>query len=205
MKPKKPDAGADTKQEAVKSAVEIAQERAEELLNRQDGEEEPAETPRQAAESAQTTEMKAQLAEYIDHLQRLQAEFDNYRKRVEREKAEFVKFAAANVIEPLTEVLDDFERGLQDDHIQNVPESFLRGMQGVHRKLRETLERSGLQRVPTVGEPFDPEIHEAAMRETTDAFPPGIISGEIRPGYRLGERLLRAPLVKVAAAPSQNE
>jgi len=205
VKPKKPDARADAKQEAVKSAIDIAQERAEELLNRQDGEEEPVEAPQQAAESAPIGELKAQLAEYIEHLQRLQAEFDNYRKRVEREKAEFVKFAAANVIEPLTEVLDDFERGLQDDHTQNVPESFLRGMQGVHRKLQETLERSGLQRVATVGEPFDPEIHEAAMRETTDAFPPGIISGEIRPGYRLGERLLRAPLVKVAAAPSQNE
>jgi len=198
----------------VKSSWEIAQERAQSLLQRSDEElrqeEEKKERKADSAPSAsaQGAERKAasdESAEYLEHLQRLQAEFANYRKRVEREKAEFVKYAAGELLGELTEVLEAFERSLDEDHTEAVPEAYLNGIKSVYRKFDEILQRRGLQRIKTVGEPFNPEIHEAAMQEATDAYPPGTISEEIRPGYTLGDRLLRAPMVKVAVAPSGNE
>lgn len=194
--------------EHVKSAWEIAQERAEDLLKRSD-EELASENaagwhPSEASEGGeQVAAPSGEAAEYLEHLQRLQAEFSNYRKRVEREKGEFVKYAASNLVMDLLELLDDFERGLNENHIQGVPEGFLKGMQGIQRKFMETLERHGLERIKTVGEPFNPEIHEAVMQEESTEYAPGVICGEIRAGYLLGGRLLRAPLVKVAIAATQ--
>lgn|GEM_PF-978192 len=195
------------KDEPVKSAYRIAMERAESLLQRSDEElkeedEKRMRENRTAPPGAETAADAEKAAEYLDHLQRLQAEFSNYRKRIEKEKADFVKYASAELISELTEVLDDFERGLKEEHVEDVPEDFLRGIESVYRKFGEILKRRGLERVKTVGEPFDPEWHEAAMQESTDAYPPGTICGEIRPGYTLGNRLLRAPLVKVAMAPA---
>ena len=196
--------------ESVKSAYHIAMERAASLLQRSDEELKqedekrmPETQPVSPAPEAGADAEKA--SEYLDHLQRLQAEFANYRKRVERERADFAKYAAAELIGELTEVLDDFERGLEGDHVEAVPPDYLKGIQGVYRKFGEILKRRGLERIKTVGETFNPEWHEAAMQETTDAYPPGAISGEIRPGYTLGERVLRAPLVKVAMAPAQEK
>ena len=140
----------------------------------------------------------------LEKLQRLQADFSNYRKRVEKERAEFVKYANTDLIGELSDVLDVFELGLQDDHTKDVSPSFVDGMQGVLRKLKDLLQRRGLERIPTVGEPFNPEMHEAAMQEPSTDHEPGIILAEIRPGYRLGERVLRAPLVKVATAATEN-
>lgn len=203
-----PELGPEEKEEQVKSAYRIALERAESLLQRSDEElkeedEKRMRENRTAPPGAETTADAEKASEYLEHLQRLQAEFSNYRKRVEKEKADFVKYASAELISELTEVLDAFERGLKEEHVEDVPEEFLRGIEGVYRKFGEILKRRGLERVKTLGEPFDPEWHEAAMQEATDAYPPGTICGEIRPGYTLGNRLLRAPLVKVAMAPRQ--
>ena len=207
MSPSKQAADQD---EHVKTAWEVAQQRADALLKRSEEEiakedqmkERQSDSVSESAPADQPAEA-GKAAEYLDHLQRLQAEFVNYRRRVERERAEYVKYANSNLILDLTEVLDDFERGLHEDHLAEVPEPFLKGIEGVLRKFRDLLERQGLERIEAIGEAFDPEIHEAAMQETTDAYEPGTVSGEIRPGYRLGDRLLRPPLVKVAAAPAK--
>ncbi len=198
------------KDKQVKSAYLIALERAESLLQRSD-EELKREDEKRMSERKPLSATPAgaadgeKAAEYLEHLQRLQAEFANYRKRIEREKTEFVKYATAELMSELTEVLDDFDRSLQGDHTEVVPEAYLKGIEGVHRKFGDILQRRGLERIQTIGEPFNPEVHEAAMQEATDAYPPGTICGEIRPGYTLGDRLLRAPLVKVATAAAKEE
>ncbi len=201
----------ESSREVMKSAWEIAQERAEALLKRSDEELEAEDQMRGKSKkiSHETEKQKAgsadaeKAAEYLDHLQRLQAEFNNYRRRVEKEKTEFVKFANSELVGKMTEVLDDFERGLAEEHHKEVPDAFLQGIEGVYRKFKEILSRQGLEKVPTVGEVFNPEIHEAILQEPSEEFDPGTISAEIRPGYFLGERLLRPPLVKVASAPAR--
>lgn len=201
--------GHSEKDHHVKSAWEVAQERAERLLSRSDDEleQEDAMRRQQDAQGQNEQQTNEQLSEeqkdYLDLLRRQQAEFANYRKRVEREKEEFVKYATGNLIAELTDVLDAFERGLHEDHAQEVPDAYRQGIEGVYRKFNDVLGRYGLKKIETVGQPFNPEIHEAAMQEPTDEFEPGTICGEIRPGYMLGERLLRAPLVKVATAPQE--
>lgn len=190
-----PQGQGQSSEEQVKSSMKAAQEQAEAMADKL--EEEP--------EKNTGAEEKTQEApnDYLEDLQRLKAEFANYRKRVEREKTEFVKYANSTLMAELTEVLDAFERGMHEEHSKDVPEGYRKGIEAVFRKFKELLEKNGLEKVATVGETFNPEVHEAVMQEPSTEYAPGVVSGEIRPGYKLNDRLLRAPLVKVATAPAE--
>lgn len=154
-----------------------------------------------AEDAAQLREKAAKADEYFGRLQRLQAEFDNYRKRQERERGELRQWAIKGLIEELVDVIDTFERALHEDHASEVPKPYRKGIEMVHNSLKETLARYGLTRLDAVGEPFDPHFHEAVTQEMNDEYPEGIVCGEIKPGYLLGERLLRPSLVRVSAGP----
>jgi molecular chaperone GrpE len=146
-------------------------------------------------------EKAEQADEYFRRLQRLQAEFDNYRKRITRERAEQRGWAIRSLVEDLVDVVDGFERALHEDHASEVPTAYREGIEMVHRKLTETLARYGLSRLEAVGETFDPHFHEAVTQEPSDDYETGVILGEIKPGYLLGERLLRPAMVRVSAGP----
>ena len=139
---------------------------------------------------------RAEVTQYREHLQRLQAEFENYRKRVLREQTQAVDFAARPVILRLLEVLDDFDLALM--HAQDRPDfdRFLHGVELVYAKLVDTLRAEGLERIEAQGKPFDPELHEALMQSGEGDGDP-VVADVLRPGYTLKGRVLRPTGVRV--------
>lgn len=132
------------------------------------------------------------------------ADFDNLKRRTERDKTEYIKYALFDFFRELLPVLDNFERAMQ--HAGGVADGsfadFKLGVQMISRQLADTLKRMGLVEVLAEGQAFNPNIHEAVMREETDAMPPGMVSGVLQKGYILNDRLLRPAMVKVSAAPA---
>jgi molecular chaperone GrpE len=137
--------------------------------------------------------------EYYDRLLRKTAEFDNYRKRVERERREMAQAVAGDVLESLLPVVDDFERALQAE-IGADAAVYRKGVELIYKQLQDLLARRGVTPIETVGRPFDPRFHQAITYEPSPGHADGEVVEEVRRGYTLGERLLRPAMVKVAKA-----
>jgi molecular chaperone GrpE len=136
-----------------------------------------------------------------DRLLRSAAEFDNYRKRTDRERRELSEAASADLIRDLLPIVDDFERALASDAWAASGESAARrGIELIHRQLIETLRKRGVEPLEVVGADFDPLWHEAVAGEPANGRRDGEITAEVRRGYRVGSRLLRPAQVKVARA-----
>jgi molecular chaperone GrpE len=155
-----------------------------------------------AAEPAQTEleQMKAERDRLLDRLARLQAEFENARKRAERERAEFREFATGSVAEQFLPVLDNLELALKSTGSVAQLRS---GVSLIVKQMEEILEKMQVKAVPTVGENFDPRFHEALGTVERDDLPDQHVAEEIRRGYKIRERLLRPALVRVAHNPKQ--
>lgn len=136
-------------------------------------------------------------------LLRKSADFENLKRRTEKEKSEFFKFALADVFGDLLEVLDNFERALQ--HLSNgdaaAGTDVSVGIEMISRQLGEVLRKYGLAEIPALGLPFDPNVHEAVLREEVAGSAPGTVLAVLQKGYVLNNRLLRPAKVKVSAAP----
>ena len=146
---------------------------------------------------------RAERQEYQELAARRQADFDNYRKRVERERGESYNRVVAEVVEKLLPVVDNLRRAHETESSVEATESqefrnFLHGVELISKQLNGVLESLGIEQVPTVGHPFDPHVHEAIVTEQTNEYEPDIVMQEIVRGYRLGEKLLRPAMVKVA-------
>jgi molecular chaperone GrpE len=139
---------------------------------------------------------QAEARQYLDHLRRLQAEFDNYRKRVVKEQTELAELGAMPVARRLLEVLDDFELALMSAEDQPDFERFLKGIELVYAKLLDALKAEGLERIQAEGAPFDPELHEALM-QTGEGDGDPVVADVLRPGYTLKGRVLRPAGVRV--------
>jgi molecular chaperone GrpE len=133
-----------------------------------------------------------------DRLLRHAAEFDNYRKRVERERKDTSQYAAVEFLQDLLPIVDDFERALQTDAPGAA--SYRQGLEIIHRGLMEMLRKRGVTAVESVGTDFDPQVHQAVSYEEDPERRDGEVTEEFRRGYRLGDRLLRPAMVKVAKA-----
>jgi molecular chaperone GrpE len=162
----------------------------------------PADAPVEAGVSAHevagdAASAKAEAAEYLDHLRRLQAEFDNYRKRVTREQTEAVERAATPAVLRLLEVLDDFELALMAATEKPDFDRFLHGVELVYAKLADALKSEGLERMAAEGTPFDPERHEALMQTGEGDGEKLIVADVLRPGYTLRGRVIRPAGVRV--------
>jgi molecular chaperone GrpE len=141
--------------------------------------------------------------ELQDRLLRTVAEFDNYRKRTERERRELSDFITTDILRELLPILDDLERALAAPaKVAGSPEfaAFHQGVTLIHRQWLELLRRRGVEPLEVIGKPFDPEWHEAVADEPANGRPDGEITAELRRGYRIGSKLLRAAMVKVAKA-----
>jgi molecular chaperone GrpE len=148
-------------------------------------------------ETAELEAARREAAEYRDHLVRLQAEFENYRKRVLREQTQAIELAAEPLIRKLLEVLDEFELALMAAEQKPDFDKFLRGVELVYAKLVDTLRSEGLESIEAEGRPFDPELHEALMGSGAgDAEP--VVADVLRRGYTLHGRVIRPAGVRVA-------
>lgn len=151
---------------------------------------------RASAESSELQKLEIERDTLIDRLARLQAEFENARKRTTREQQDFRDYALADAIKALLPILDSFERALQTGPAEK--SEFRGGIELIYKQLQDALLKLGLRAIPAKGEPFDPRLHEAIeMVETTDAADHQILE-ELQRGYKLKERLLRPSMVKVA-------
>jgi len=143
---------------------------------------------------------------YLDLAQRAQADFQNYKRRVEGEREKLVRDANADLLRQVLPVLDDLERALAHVPAELAEHNWSQGVQMIGTKLGGILDDQGLERIGTEGEAFDPYIHEAVAYETHPEYEEGQVAAIYRPGYRLHERVLRPAQVTVARAPlSDNE
>ena len=186
-----------SQEEAVKKESEKPEEAAvEEVSAEEAAEVEEAselETLRQELEKA-----KAQAAEYLEGWQRTQAEFANFKKRNEQERKELLKMANATLITKLLPIFDDFERAFQTLPKSLLSFTWIDGIALIYRRLQAILEAEGLSVIETEGQDFDPLLHEAVTYEESNDYEEGQIIGEVQKGYRLGDRVLRPALVRVA-------
>ena len=136
-----------------------------------------------------------------DRLLRLQADFDNYRKRIDREKKDWAAFANEKLVLEILPVLDHFELGLADAAKNGAPAAFTDGFQLISSQLRSVLEKAGVQPIDAAGAAFDPNLHEAITHLPSSDVPEGHVAAQTRRGYKLGEKLLRPAQVVVSSGP----
>jgi molecular chaperone GrpE len=151
------------------------------------------------AASAAEAELRREKEELQDRLLRTAAEFDNYRKRIDRERRDQADAAKADAIEDLLPIIDNLERALQAP-VGADAEGYRKGVELVHQQMMDLLRRRGVKPIQSVGADFDPRVHEAVVHEASADHREGEVMEELRRGYMLGERLLRPAMVKVAKA-----
>jgi molecular chaperone GrpE len=180
-------------------ALQAAQSMAEEALG-SEAAGETAEAPAETVSREEFEKLKDERDRLLDRLARLQADFENARKRSERERTEFREYATGTVVEQFLPVLDNFELALKHD---STAEQLRKGVELIVKQMQEILRQLQVNPIATVGEAFDPRLHEALGSVERDDLPDQHVAEEIRPGYKLRERLLRPALVRVVHNPKQ--
>jgi molecular chaperone GrpE len=150
------------------------------------------------ADSATTPEIeqiRAERDELRDMLLRRQAEFDNFRKRTERERSEYLQWAGMEAVKDLLPVLDDFERAMR---VEGGNPDYVKGVEMINTRMLNTLKKLGLEPIESTGKPFDPQLHQAIERVETADAEDGTVLGEFQRGYNFKGKLLRPAMVRVA-------
>ncbi|WP_202080700.1 nucleotide exchange factor GrpE [Caldalkalibacillus salinus] len=146
----------------------------------------------------QLQEAEKKAAEFQQKYLRAQADFDNFRRRTRQEKEEQAKYASLPLVEKLLPALDNFERALAASQDSQDPE-LAKGVDMVYRQIDEVLKQEGLEPILTVGEAFDPNVHQAVMQEESDEYESGIVTEELQKGYKLKDKVIRPAMVKVSS------
>ena len=150
-----------------------------------------------AAEASEVESLRREKDALQERLLRTAAEFDNYRKRVDRERRELAGYASADVLSELLPIIDNLERALQAPATGN-DEAFRKGVELIHKQMLDLLRKRGVRPIEAQGADFDPNFHQAVIHEASDAHREGEVMQELQRGYMLGDRLLRPAMVKVA-------
>lgn len=159
---------------------------------------ETAEAPTLEALQQELEATKAKAAENLDGWQRTQAEFQNYKRRVERDRIDFQNNVTGKIIARYLDVQDDFDRAMKHQPTEGDLGLWSQGIGSIYRKFQNVLEAEGVTRIEAEGQSFDPSVHEAVVHEASDAHQSGQIIEVLRHGYKIGERVIRPALVKVA-------
>jgi molecular chaperone GrpE len=152
----------------------------------------------------ETDSLKRQIQEKQDQLLRALAETDNVRRRAQRDREDYVRYANESLIRDLLPVLDNLDRALAAARAAGNAPGVVEGVELIQREMLKVLERAGVTRYSAVGQPFDPNRHEAIARVVSPDQAPGTVVAEIAPGYLLNGRVVRAAMVSVAAAPDED-
>jgi molecular chaperone GrpE len=152
----------------------------------------------EALDGAEPTQMQRERDDFKDRWLRKSAEFDNYRKRIERERREQADQAVVDILQQLLLVVDDFDRALTVSGDEGG--AYRKGVELIHAKLHDMLRKQGVKAMDVVGTDFDPNVHMAVMHEESPEHREGEVIGELQKGYMLHDRLLRPAMVKVAKA-----
>jgi molecular chaperone GrpE len=152
-----------------------------------------------ASAAPEVTELQRERDDYKDRWVRKTAEFDNYRRRIERERREQGDQAVVDLLQELLLVVDDFDRALEVDSGEEAA-AYRKGVELIHGKLHDLLRKQGLKPIDALGADFDPNVHQAVVHEDSPEHREGEVIGELRKGYLLNDRLLRPAMVKVAKA-----
>jgi molecular chaperone GrpE len=151
-----------------------------------------------ASMAAERDQALAEKADVVDRLLRARAEFDNARRRAERERSDFLQFASMDLVKDLLPVLDDFERALK---VETADSNYAKGVELIYQRLFDTLKKMGLEPIEAMGKTFDPNLHQAIERVETDEAEDHSVLGEFQRGYNFKGKLLRPAMVRVAVRP----
>lgn len=203
-----------SQEDMVKEAVEEAKKSAAEIESEEAEAEETEETSEEAGsgDAKEDTEKKTgkklfskkkdkkdeKIEELTDKLTRQMAEFDNFRKRTEKEKSQMYEIGAKDIIEKILPVVDNFERGLDAVKEEDKEDPFVQGMEKVYKHLLTTLEGIEVKPIEAVGQPFDPNFHNAVMHVEDENFGENIVAEEFQKGYTYRDSVVRHSMVKVA-------
>jgi molecular chaperone GrpE len=188
------EATEEIKEETAEASEETAEEAAAEETA--ETETEPEEKKEETSDNKEESEAEKQLADMNAKYVRLMADFQNQKKRFEKEKADIYQFANEDIVKSLLEVIDNFERAL--DASQDGGSKFREGMEMIFKQLMGALEKAGVSEIKALGEEFDPNFHNAVMMEETDEFESNKVSGVMQKGYTLNSKVIRPSMVKVA-------
>lgn len=147
---------------------------------------------------AELVKAKTKAEDHYGQLQRLQADFDNYRKRTQKEKTELIKYASERLVGELLPVLDNFDRAVSAAKVNPDFTAFSQGVEMILRQMQTALSKEGLKAMDAVGQPFDPNLHEAVLRVASEEHPENTVVEELQKGYYLKEKVLRPCMVKVS-------
>jgi len=145
--------------------------------------------------SAERDQLVAEKAELQDRLLRGRAEFDNFRKRTERERSDYIQYAAMEMVRELLPILDDFERALK---VETTDREYAKGVELIYQRMYDSLKKMGLEPIATEGQQFDPNLHKAIERVPTKDAQDQMVLGEFQRGYNFKGKLLRPAMVRVA-------
>ncbi|MBP1904288.1 molecular chaperone GrpE [Paenibacillus turicensis] len=150
-------------------------------------------------DNSELSKLQAELEEQQQRVLRTQADFDNFRRRTQKEKEDLAKYASSLLITELLPVIDNFERALSTGTDNPEVSSYAKGVEMIFRQLEGVLKAEGLEEMNSVGQPFNPEFHQAIMQVESDEYEEGIVVEEVQKGYKLKDRVLRPAMVKVSS------
>ncbi|WP_240613548.1 nucleotide exchange factor GrpE [Pueribacillus theae] len=187
----------ETEKAQEEKVIEEQQENADEQLENVEETEVDTEKERAEKERAEKERIEAELKELNERFLRVQADYDNFRKRTKAEKEAAAKYRSQSLAEQLLPVLDNFERALSVETTNEESKSILQGVEMVYRQFLEALKQEDIEEVEAYGVPFDPNKHQAVMQEKSEEHEPGIVLEVLQKGYRLKDRVIRPAMVKV--------
>ena len=193
------EAAADEQDEAAETKGSVEEEASKETEESQDTKDtESNEKPKFFAKKEKTDKTDEKIEELTDRLTRQMAEFDNFRKRTEREKSQMYEIGAKDIIEKILPVIDNFERGLAAVPEESKEDPFVEGMEKIYKQIMTTLEGVGVKPIEAVGQEFNPDFHNAVMHVEDEEAGENIITEEFQKGYMYHDSVVRHSMVKVA-------
>ena len=173
-------------------------EQEKEILEEEMTEEVQEETAEAAEEVLDPEKLAADLAELNQRFLRTAADFENYKLRTAQEKEDLLKYSNAKLMTELLPVLDNFQLALRSPAESTEAQNVVKGVEMIYRQMLQTLEQAGMKKIEAVGQPFNPNMHEAIMQVEDDTVPEDTVVEELRAGYMLKERVIRPSMVKVS-------